>query len=95
LTEIKASFDYAGPVALLSVYLDAVQPWSSEMPTRYRLITGKSPTVEDMRADLVLMKQNNINAVRAAHYPNDHHLLDLADELGFYLFEEANVECPA
>ncbi len=58
-------------------------------------VTGKSPSVEDMRADLVSMKQHNINAVRTAHYPNDHRLLDLADELGLYVVDEANVECHA
>jgi beta-galactosidase len=58
-------------------------------------INGKSPSVEDMRADLVAMKRHNINAVRTAHYPNDHRLLDLADELGLYVVDEANVECHA
>ncbi len=56
---------------------------------------GKTPSVDDMRADLVAMKRHNINAVRTAHYPNDHRLLDLADELGLYVLDEANVECHA
>ena len=56
---------------------------------------GKTPSLADMRADLVAMKQHNINAVRTAHYPNDHCLLDLADELGLYVIDEANVECHA
>ena len=56
---------------------------------------GKTPSLEDMRADLILMKRYNINAVRTSHYPNDHRLLDLADELGLYLLDEANVECHA
>jgi beta-galactosidase len=56
---------------------------------------GKTPSLEDMRADLVLMKQHNINAVRTAHYPNDHRLLDMADTLGLYVIDEANVECHA
>ncbi len=58
-------------------------------------INGKTPSLADMRADLVAMKQHNINAVRTAHYPNDHRLLDLADELGLYVIDEANVECHA
>ena len=45
-------------------------------------VRGKAVTVEDMRDDLVLMKQHNITAVRTAHYPNDPRLLDLCDELG-------------
>ena len=56
---------------------------------------GKAVTVQDMRADLVLMKQHNINAVRTAHYPNRHELLDLCDELGLYVVEEANIEAHA
>ena len=56
---------------------------------------GKTPSLEDMRADLVAMKQHNINALRTAHYPNDHRLLDLADELGLYVIDEANVESHA
>jgi len=56
---------------------------------------GKTCSVEDMRADLVSMKRHNINAVRTAHYPNDHRLLELCDELGLYVIDEANVEAHA
>lgn len=55
--------------------------------------TGKTVTVEEMRAELVLMKQHNINSIRTAHYPNDHRILDLCDELGLYVIDEANMEC--
>ncbi len=55
-------------------------------------VTGKTQTVEELRDDLTTMKQHNINAVRTAHYPNDHRLLDLCDELGLYVIDEANVE---
>ncbi len=58
-------------------------------------VTGKTVTAEDIRADLVLMKQHNINAVRTAHYPNDPVLLDLCDELGLYVIDEANIESHA
>lgn len=56
---------------------------------------GKTASLDDMRADLVSMKRHNINAVRTAHYPNDHRLLDLCDELGLYVVDEANVESHA
>jgi beta-galactosidase len=56
---------------------------------------GSAVTVEDMRADLVAIKAANMNAVRCAHYPNDHRLLDLCDELGLYVVDEANVESHA
>ncbi len=58
-------------------------------------VTGKTLTVDDMRADLVAMKRHNINAVRTSHYPNDHRLLDLCDELGLWVIDEANVESHA
>lgn len=57
--------------------------------------TGKTLTLDDLRDDLVAMKRHNINAVRCAHYPNDHRLLDLCDELGLYVIDEANVESHA
>lgn len=47
---------------------------------------------ETMRKDIELMKQANINAVRASHYPNDPRWYDLADEYGLYVYDEANVE---
>jgi beta-galactosidase len=54
--------------------------------------TGRVVTVESMRADLVQMKQFGFNAVRTSHYPNDPAFLDLADELGVYVIDEADIE---
>jgi beta-galactosidase len=56
---------------------------------------GKAVSVDDMRADLITMKRHNINAVRCSHYPNDPRFLDLCDELGLYVVDEANVESHA
>ena len=53
---------------------------------------GGSISVESMRADLVLMKQFGFNAVRTSHYPNDPAFLDLTDELGLYVIDEADIE---
>ena len=53
---------------------------------------GKAVTVDDMRADLLTMRQHNITAVRTSHYPNDTTFYDLCDELGFYVIDEANIE---
>ena len=44
------------------------------------------------RADLALMKAFNVNAIRTSHYPPHPHLLDLADELGFYVMLENDYE---
>ena len=45
-----------------------------------------------MIADIKLMKQNNINAVRTCHYPNVTEWYDLADKYGLYILDESNVE---
>ncbi len=58
-------------------------------------VTGRVVSVEDMRADLVTMKRFGFNAVRTSHYPNHPALLDLADELGLYVVDEADIECHA
>ncbi|TLS44641.1 DUF4981 domain-containing protein [Streptomyces montanus] len=55
-------------------------------------LTGRTVSADDMRADLVVLKRFGFNAIRTAHYPNDPTLLDLADELGFYVVDEANIE---
>lgn len=56
---------------------------------------GKAVTAEGIEADLVLMKQHGINAVRTSHYPNDVALLDACDRLGLYVVGEANLETHA
>ncbi|HEV7810666.1 MAG TPA: glycoside hydrolase family 2 TIM barrel-domain containing protein, partial [Candidatus Limnocylindrales bacterium] len=57
--------------------------------------TGRVVSAEDVRADLVLMKQFGFNALRTSHYPNDPVLLDLTDELGLYVIDEADIESHA
>jgi beta-galactosidase len=56
---------------------------------------GAAVTVEDLRTDLCAMKAANVNAVRCAHYPNDWRLLEMCNELGLYVIDEANVESHA
>lgn len=46
----------------------------------------------DARADLELMKRHNVNAIRTAHYPPHPRFLDLADEYGFWVMLESDVE---
>ncbi|MCF6268979.1 MAG: DUF4981 domain-containing protein [Melioribacteraceae bacterium] len=55
-------------------------------------VTGHYITREAMIADIVLMKQSNINTVRTAHYPNDPEFYELCNEYGLYVFDEANIE---
>ncbi|MGA6227187.1 glycoside hydrolase family 2 TIM barrel-domain containing protein [Streptomyces umbrinus] len=47
---------------------------------------------EHAREDLALMKQFNVNAIRTSHYPPHPRLLDLADELGFWVVLECDLE---
>lgn len=56
-------------------------------PTR-----GKALTREDMRCDVELLKRFNFNAVRTSHYPNDPYFIELCDEYGLYVMDEANIE---
>lgn len=57
--------------------------------------TGSAVDRETMRRDVALCKEFNINAVRCSHYPPDPYFLDLADEHGLYVIDEANVETHA
>ena len=55
-------------------------------------VTGRSLDEATMRADVVLMKQHNINAVRTSHYPPDPRFLDLCDEYGLLVIDECDLE---
>ena len=51
-------------------------------------VVDEASMIEDIR----LTKQLNINAVRAAHYPNVPRWYELTDEYGLYVVDEANIE---
>ncbi|MCP2327980.1 beta-galactosidase [Hamadaea flava] len=53
---------------------------------------GRVMSEELMRADLLLMKRHNINAVRTSHYPPHPRFLDLCDELGLWVIDECDLE---
>jgi beta-galactosidase len=53
---------------------------------------GRALTKGEIAQDLLIMKRNNINAIRTSHYPNSPITYDFADELGLYICGEANVE---
>ena len=123
-----------GPIAI-----EAVEPWSAEIPRLYDaqltssgesvslrvgfrsieirgdvfLVNGQRVVFHgmnrhethpvrgrvfdeaDARANLELMKQHNVNAIRTSHYPPHPRLLDLADELGFWVILECDLETHA
>ncbi|MFV0342475.1 MAG: glycoside hydrolase family 2 TIM barrel-domain containing protein [Anaerocolumna sp.] len=53
---------------------------------------GRSITREEMLADVITIKQNNMNAVRTSHYPNQSYFYELCDEYGLYVIDETNLE---
>ena len=53
---------------------------------------GNAVTKERMVEDIRLMKQFNINAVRTSHYPSHPYFMDLCDQYGMYVYDEANLE---
>jgi beta-galactosidase len=54
--------------------------------------TGRALSWDTIRDELCLMKRHNINAIRTSHYPPDPRMLDLADELGFLVIDECDLE---
>ena len=55
-------------------------------------LTGRQVNRQDVIKDIITMKQNNINAIRTCHYPDDVMIYDLCDEYGLYLIAENNLE---
>ena len=41
----------------------------------------------------MLLKRHNVNMIRTSHYPNDPRFPALCDQYGFYLCDEADLEC--
>ncbi len=56
---------------------------------------GHAMTEEIIRKDFEILKQFNFNAVRTSHYPPVNEYLDLADEYGLFVIDEAGVESHA
>jgi Beta-galactosidase/beta-glucuronidase len=55
-------------------------------------VTGHVISKEAMLRDVQLMKKFNINSVRTSHYPNTEYWLQLCDQYGLYVVDEANIE---
>ncbi|RZA32448.1 MAG: hypothetical protein EOP92_25975, partial [Lysobacteraceae bacterium] len=52
---------------------------------------GRAIPEARLRSDLALMKKGNVNYVRTSHYPPTRRLLELCDELGFYVMDEVSI----
>ena len=55
-------------------------------------VSGRHVSKEELRKDLKIMKQNNINAIRTCHYPDASLIYELCDEYGIYMIDETNLE---
>ncbi|QIL41909.1 glycoside hydrolase family 2 [Pedobacter sp. HDW13] len=50
--------------------------------------SGRTTSKKISIADVKLMKEMNMNAVRMSHYPPDGHFLDVCDSLGLFVMDE-------
>lgn len=72
----------------------------NDMPIKFKGVNhhdtnmhnGYVLTGEEIKQELELMKTFNINSIRTSHYPPDPTLLTLADVMGFYIVDEADIE---
>ncbi|MCR5294648.1 MAG: hypothetical protein K6E30_05670 [Lachnospiraceae bacterium] len=55
-------------------------------------VNGWTMSPEEIERDVKLCKEYNIDTIRTAHYPPDPYLLELCDELGIYVVDEADIE---
>lgn len=53
---------------------------------------GWCQTDEELRRDLEIMKELNINCIRTSHYPPTPKFAEMCDELGFYVVLETDLE---
>lgn len=56
---------------------------------------GHAMDEQTIRKDMEILKQHNFNAVRTSHYPPVNKYLELADEYGLYIIDEAGDEAHA
>ncbi len=55
-------------------------------------LDGRVMTREQTEADLIMLKQAGLNSIRTSHYPNNTFFYELADQYGFYVIDEMNLE---
>lgn len=60
-----------------------------EIHPDYGYHVPRDVVVEELR----LMKKHHVNAIRTAHYPPTPEFVRLCERMGFYLIEEADLEC--
>ena len=58
----------------------------------FSMTSGRACDRDLIEQDILIMKQNNINALRTSHYPNQTYLYELCDRYGLYVIDETNLE---
>ena len=86
LRTIEVNSDYELLINGRSVKLHGVNHHDTH-PTN-----GWVQTDDELRRDLELMKELNINCVRTSHYPPTPKFLDMCDEIGLYVVLETDIE---
>ena len=86
LRDIKISGNYELLINGQSVKLHGVNHHDTHP------LNGWYQTDEELKKDLLLMKELNINCVRTSHYPPTPNFINMCDELGFYVVLETDIE---
>ena len=86
LRKVEISEDYELLINDVSVKLHGVNHHDT---SKFR---GWCQTDEELRKDLEVMKELNINCVRTSHYPPTPRFIELCDEMGFYVILETDIE---
>ena len=58
----------------------------------YDCENGRALSRENIEKELRMIKDNNLNAVRTSHYPNDPVTYEICSEIGLYVMDEADIE---
>ena len=86
LRKIEVSDEYALLINGVSVKLHGVNHHDT---SAHR---GWCQSDEELRQDLLLMKELNINCVRTSHYPPTPKFIQMCDEIGLYVICETDIE---
>ena len=86
LRKIEISSQYELLINGVSVKLHGINHHDT---SKYR---GWCESDEELRSELRLMKDLNINCIRTSHYPPTPKFIEMCDELGFYVVCETDIE---
>ena len=86
LRDIKISDSYALLINGQSVKLHGVNHHETHPKN------GWYQSDEELKKDLLIMKELNINCIRTSHYPPTPKFMNMCDELGFYVVLETDIE---